>query len=160
MNNKKKNNKKILIIIICVCAFLVFIGIFLFFQSNKKELVLYCDSGTVSNQYFDYIRTVNLHKKGDALLFNDNLSIDIITNDEKVINAIDTYFSTFYKYDNYSSNNFLDYTKDGNKISYILNLNLEELSKNQIKNMIGVENATIKGIKNYLEESGLVCEEY
>ena len=157
--NVKKKNKKI-IIIIGVLILGILIAIFMFSDNNKKELLLSCSSDEDSNQFFKYTRTASLNAKGKELLFNDNMYITILSEDEKIVSAIDYYFNSFYTYDKYNSNDFLTYIKEGKNIEYSLNLNLHELSQNEMKEMLGFEDTSVQAIKAYLEKSGLACEEY
>ena len=155
-----KNKKNIYGIIVCIIMIASIILFLFIFNNNNQQLVLKCVSERSKNQYFLLDRFVNVYIKGKEILYNDNVNIEKLTDDEKINEAIDSYILLMYKYDEYTKNNFFTLIKEENNLNLILDINLSNYTSSEIKQFIGASDTSVKGLKLFLESEGLLCEEY
>jgi len=155
-----KKNKKKLVAIMCLIVIIMLIISLLFINNSQKELVLLCKSETYKNEYYSMDRSVNVYKKNNELFYSASIMIEKFTDDEKINEAIDFYFKYNYIEEKKNGNDSFTLNEDNRKTGVTLELNLSKCKKEEAIKLIGTDNLSVLGIKEFFEKEGLTCEEY
>lgn len=160
MDNKSIFNKKNIIIFSIIIMVIVIFIILLLINNNKKELVLKCRGNEQTNQYFKTIRYANVYTQGKKIIFNDNLDVTKLMDNEKVNSIINNYFAAYIVNDKNTNNNFLSVKENGNQFIYMLNIEITNYTLEELKEFIDISDISVLALEQYLIEDGLTCEKY
>lgn len=150
-----KKNKKFIIMIISVIVLALIILIISLSNGNEK-LIFVCNSETKTSEKYNMTRVVELYEKGENLVYIDTISINLIEDNDSNRKAVENLLA-IYSEEN-SEYDVFSYNITGNNYNLVLKIDTSKYSSEQVTEILDLENPSIVGIKEKLEESDLVCE--